>query len=993
MFCIRCGAELPDDAKFCPVCGMKIVYDDSESKNISEGVAEIEPRKEKSKLESEKVVLTLGKRKLEFPARMEQYVQHYHYYLQLKKDTCQNFAQEYSKLNVKTIEDVLGSVSNLVARECAIITKESFAKLLVLKIRKYPYEIYSEYVLHFYNPEDAFEPFCEKANEILTQAQRISNYRMAQRASRGQWVGGGFGLKGAIKGAATAGALNAASGVFHGITDAVTNASDKAKLKKMMAVDDQQVQEYFKNVMGKYVDAVYNAERITLVQYGYLEEYNRDTSKTDIVLENTETVFKMALGQKIETAVRATYDYLDAAIDCIQLNPFYDSYYKIIYQCGMIMKRVSPEYSRIIIDLFEFAEFFGMTEICKEYVKSENEDAAKPYLSRIQEQPEDAEEIYEEFQEEVRKLQKDNPFYTQAIIENVKSVKCRVVEEYHETIRKNNEKENFKREYVKYYDWLLKGRVRELWNVANKNNPIAQYILARYYIENVLGETLTDSEIDNSKICECILREVEVYGGKSDFSVFVKNSIQEKRAYSRSVDEEKVEEEMAGLARKAHPCINAVAYAGLQDIELGKRNEGIRYLKNAAEVFSPLALAWYGSYLFTGENGVQIDKEKAQYYLEAAAFAGQRQALQLNQKYKWGYEVYCPKNSAGEKLHIKADGGCFCDRGGRTELIKFPMGIVHRYYFRLICAQKSICLNDGKELTDEQHVTEVKKSLLIPENEKVYFAVTANVMGYSKKDMSGLAIGTRGVYLRETGIIKKRYTILWDDFKKAHINVNDRLCVEKCLIMVPTIIEKTMFFLLRDLQSLCSSFNDIAEQLEEDDDENLLDEELKSRNVIELTDTIPSEVEKSSVTRNDDGISQAAEEDFWEDADENELDKDMLAINEERAVEKSKEVPIENSAEKSTEKKVISNTDASPINEELLEIGELNQTTDISKVSGAQQAKGKCCPSCQKMNKATAKFCSGCGFTFEMETICKQCGNKIKPGKKFCSACGAKVEN
>ena len=85
MFCIRCGAELPDDAKFCPVCGMKIIYDDSESKNISEGAAEIEPRKEKSKPESEKVVLTIGKRKLEFPAEIKQYVQHYHYYLQLKR--------------------------------------------------------------------------------------------------------------------------------------------------------------------------------------------------------------------------------------------------------------------------------------------------------------------------------------------------------------------------------------------------------------------------------------------------------------------------------------------------------------------------------------------------------------------------------------------------------------------------------------------------------------------------------------------------------------------------------------------------------------------------------------------------------------------------------------------------------------------------------------------------------------------------------------------
>ena len=978
MFCIRCGAEIPDDAKFCPVCGMKIPYDNSESENLTESVAAAKPCKEVSNPIDEKIVLTLGKRKLEYPATMKRYVKHYHHYLQVKVETCQNFTQEYSKLNVKSIEDVLGEVSSLVAKECAIVTKESFARLLAVNIRNYSFEIYLDYVLHFYNPEDAFEPFCERANEVVAQAQRISNYRMVQRASRGQWVGGGFGLKGAIKGAATAGALNAASGVFHGITDAVTNASDKAKLKKMMAVDEQQVQEYFKDVLRKYIDAVYNAERITLVQYGYLEEYNRDTSQADIILDNAKTVFQMTAGQGVETTMMAVYDCFNAEIDCIQLNPFDSSYYKEIYKYSMLMKLASQEYSRIMLDLFEFAQFFEMTEICKEYAKSANEDFAKPYLRRIQEQPKDAEEIYSEFQGEVRKLQKDNPFFTQEIIEYVKTIKYHVIEEYHEALKKNDEKENFKREYVKYCDMLSAGKIQELWKIANDNNAIVQYILLRYYIEEVLEDAITDIEIDNCKSEECILKEVEISGGNSDFAEFLEESILEKRNRSYPEIAEKHQKKMVALARKQHPCVSAVAYAGFLNINCGYYESGAEYLKKAIEDFSPVALAWYGNCLFTGENGISVDKEKARYYLEMAIFVGQDYAIKLNKKYSLGFVTYRSADGA----RIKTDERCFCNSDGKTTLVKFPSAILHRYYSRLLCGYKSICLNYGKELTDEQQVTKVKSSLLIPENEKIYFAVTANVMGTSKKDMSGLAIGTRGVYIRETGIIKKRRTYLWDDFKKVQIQNNKGVYIENYFLMVSPTIEKTMLHLLQDLQWLCKNPVEDVQPFEDDCDENLLDEELKSRNIIELSDTIPNGTEKSSAIRNDDGLLKV-EEDFWEDADENELDKDMLTINEDRKV---------NSQEALSEKSV-SNADVNPMNKKSLKFGEMIQTADVPKVPKTQQIKEKHCPSCQRMNKMAAKFCSGCGFAFEKETVCKQCGNKIKPGKKFCSACGAKVEN
>ena len=52
----------------------------------------------------------------------------------------------------------------------------------------------------------------------------------------------------------------------------------------------------------------------------------------------------------------------------------------------------------------------------------------------------------------------------------------------------------------------------------------------------------------------------------------------------------------------------------------------------------------------------------------------------------------------------------------------------------------------------------------------------------------------------------------------------------------------------------------------------------------------------------------------------------------------------------------------------------------------------KICPSCNKGNKSTARFCAYCGSSLEITRFCTQCGTKLRPGKKFCSGCGAKIE-
>ena len=47
------------------------------------------------------------------------------------------------------------------------------------------------------------------------------------------------------------------------------------------------------------------------------------------------------------------------------------------------------------------------------------------------------------------------------------------------------------------------------------------------------------------------------------------------------------------------------------------------------------------------------------------------------------------------------------------------------------------------------------------------------------------------------------------------------------------------------------------------------------------------------------------------------------------------------------------------------------------------------CPSCGRDNRDDAKFCRGCGTSFQL--ACSECGQSLAPGDAFCDSCGVRV--
>jgi hypothetical protein len=64
--------------------------------------------------------------------------------------------------------------------------------------------------------ESDFAEVDDRYMAIVLKAEELDEYRTQRRESRGRWVGGGFGIGGAVKGAMQAGAMNLATGAVHG---------------------------------------------------------------------------------------------------------------------------------------------------------------------------------------------------------------------------------------------------------------------------------------------------------------------------------------------------------------------------------------------------------------------------------------------------------------------------------------------------------------------------------------------------------------------------------------------------------------------------------------------------------------------------------------------------------------------------------------------------------------------------------------------------------
>ena len=165
-------------------------------------------------------------------------------YIEKDLEYFNSFYQAYSKLidtahikfknklsNISSLDIFLKENENIISD----ILIESIDFTINILCNKGIYDVDKKYFLMNYG-EFFIEPWVNFtdnlyafSNQIDINSNQMKQYREARKSYRGRFIGGGFGLNGAIKGIATASILNASSGLIHSGVNAIGNSFDSIK--------------------------------------------------------------------------------------------------------------------------------------------------------------------------------------------------------------------------------------------------------------------------------------------------------------------------------------------------------------------------------------------------------------------------------------------------------------------------------------------------------------------------------------------------------------------------------------------------------------------------------------------------------------------------------------------------------------------------------------------------------------------------------------------
>lgn len=169
--------------------------------------------------------------------------------------------------------------------------------------------------------ESSFMNIYDKYMSIVLETEQLNEYRADRKANRGKFIGGGFGLSGAISGVAQAGALNLATGVLHSgfnlLGKAFTAIANKREKSKIF--DDPNTK---KSLLQAIKDSVFNTH-IAFIKV--LVDYNKYSP--DDYISNEDENKCIRLLSNLKSAQIPKDEIKNVCLDIINTNPFNNEIY------------------------------------------------------------------------------------------------------------------------------------------------------------------------------------------------------------------------------------------------------------------------------------------------------------------------------------------------------------------------------------------------------------------------------------------------------------------------------------------------------------------------------------------------------------------------------------------------------------------------------------------------------------------------------------------
>jgi hypothetical protein len=243
-------------------------------------------------------------------------------YISLADSAAERFGSSYHA-TFKNMDDVHKHCTEIAysfVREAVEVALQDLVKLGIYDIDNNAFYDFLE--PYFTWPED-FSKIDDAYMEIVLKAGELDAYRTERRQSRGRWVGGGFGISGAVKGALYAGAANAATNLLHGGVNMLA--------KGVSAIaDENKKQELFKNPQTRtgLVASVHRA--VFNVHFALIDAVNKSKpgSFVDLVTDEAQTRAERLL-QNVKSG-RLPQDAVQGALlDALNLDPYNEKFYRL----------------------------------------------------------------------------------------------------------------------------------------------------------------------------------------------------------------------------------------------------------------------------------------------------------------------------------------------------------------------------------------------------------------------------------------------------------------------------------------------------------------------------------------------------------------------------------------------------------------------------------------------------------------------------------------
>ena len=369
MFCSQCGKKLPDDAKFCMFCGTKVIADDQETE--SEVPPSLPTKTESTKLEDKKCqndeavkTFNLLGTSINFTKKWDTYMNIRAPFSEASFVESTNFKSEYDD-EIQCYEDIEEKALELLTNYLNRSIEEGVEYLVALNIHDFDNNrLYHLCESDFQDDYDTYiEPIIDGLNKVADREQKIDTIRKIQRAGRsGSWVGGGFGISGALKGALMAGALNAGANILHGIGDAATDASDRENITniKKEIFDKADICGQFEECVSNAYFHIFNViiKIMCVNKLGGLEkddiEYFNSVVNSN-ALRSRKNILNSQFGNK-EISIE---DYKKQLLQLLQLNPADVEIYLRLYDYFINTEETYKE----CISLAEYVGYKNMVSV------------------------------------------------------------------------------------------------------------------------------------------------------------------------------------------------------------------------------------------------------------------------------------------------------------------------------------------------------------------------------------------------------------------------------------------------------------------------------------------------------------------------------------------------------------------------------------------------------------------------------------------------------